>query len=75
MGMDDVPYQLTVARLNEMIAPLVGQTIPTCRRALEEAGVSASELSAVLMRHQPDPSGAGDGSENYGKARAVRRRP
>lgn len=49
MGMDDVPYRLTVERFNEIVAPLVGQTIQTCRRAMDEAGVSAPELSAVLM--------------------------
>jgi len=49
IGMDDVPYELTVERLNEMIAPLVGQTLPLCRRALEESGISPSELSAVLL--------------------------
>ena len=49
MGMDDVPYKLTVERFNEMIAPLVGQTVQTCRRALNEAGISASDVSAVLM--------------------------
>ena len=49
MGMDDVPYRVTVERFNEMVAPLVGQTLQTCRRALDEAGVSASDVSAVLM--------------------------
>lgn len=46
---DKVLYKLTVERFNEMIAPLVGETIQTCRRALNEAGVAAEDLSAVLM--------------------------
>ena len=49
VDMDDVTYRLTVERFNEMIAPLTGQTLQTCRRALDEAGVKASEVSAVLM--------------------------
>lgn len=49
VDMDDVTYRLTVERFNEMIAPLAGQTLQTCRRALDEAGVKASEVSAVLM--------------------------
>ena len=49
IGMDDVHYQLTQERLNGMIAELVGNTVKICRRALDEAGVAASEVSAVLM--------------------------
>ncbi len=49
VGMDDVRYQLTAERFNGMIASLVGDTLQICRRALDEAGVSTSEVSAVLM--------------------------
>jgi hypothetical protein len=49
VGMDDVHYQLTLERFNGMIASLVGQTLQTCRRALDEAGAAPSEISAVLM--------------------------
>ena len=49
VDLDDVNYQLTVERFNGMIAPLVGQTVQTCRRALDEAGIAPSEVSAVLM--------------------------
>lgn len=49
IGFDMVPYRLTVERFNEMIAPLVGGTIQACRQTLEEVGVDASELSAILM--------------------------
>ena len=49
IGMDDVHYQLTQERLNGMIAELVGNTVKICRRALDEADVAASEVSAVLM--------------------------
>ena len=49
VGMDDVRYQLDTERFNAMIASLVGQTVQTCRRALDEAGVAASEVSAVLL--------------------------
>lgn len=49
VDLDDVNYQITVERFNGMIAPLVGQTIQTCRRALDEAQVSPADVSAVLM--------------------------
>ena len=49
VDLDDVNYQITVERFNGMIAPLVGQTIQTCRRALDEAQVSLADVSAVLM--------------------------
>lgn len=49
IGMDDVPYELTLDRFNGMIAPLVGQTVQICRRALDEAKVSASEVPSVLL--------------------------
>lgn len=49
VGMDDVRYQLTAERFNGMIASLVGDTLQICRRALDEAGVSTPEVSAVLM--------------------------
>ena len=49
VGMDDVYYQLDVERFNGMIAGLVGDTLKICRQALDEAGVSPSEVSAVLM--------------------------
>jgi len=49
IGMDDVFYELTAERLNGMIAPLVGQTLQLCRRALDEAEITPGELSAVLM--------------------------
>ena len=49
VDLDDVSYQLTAERFNGMIAPLVGQTIQTCRRALDEAKISPSDVSAVLL--------------------------
>ena len=49
VGFDTVPYRLTVERFNEMVAPLVGQTITTCHLALKEAGLASADLSAVLL--------------------------
>ncbi len=49
VGMDDVFYRLTREQLNQMTASLVGQTVSVCRQMLADAGVSASDLSAVLL--------------------------
>ena len=49
VGLDTVPYQLTVEQFNKMVAPLVGQTVTTCHLALEKAGLTSADLSAVLL--------------------------
>ncbi|MCO7137062.1 Hsp70 family protein [[Clostridium] leptum] len=49
LGLDMIPYELTAEKLNEMIAPLVGQTISVCRSILKSAELSVSDLSAILM--------------------------
>ena len=49
VGWESVPYEINIARFNEMIAPLVGQTIDACRRILKNAELSVKDLSAVLM--------------------------
>ena len=49
VGFDLVPYHLSVDKLNAMISPLVGQTIESCRRILKAAGLTTSQLSAILM--------------------------
>lgn len=49
VGFDLVPYQLGADALNVMISPLAGQTIEACRRLLKNAGMTVSQLSAILM--------------------------
>ncbi len=49
VGMDDFEYTLTADRLNTMIAGMIGQTIDVCRRLVEDAGIKAKDLSAILM--------------------------
>ena len=41
--------ELTRAKLNELIDPLISQTLSPCRRALRDAGVKADEISEVVM--------------------------
>ncbi len=48
-GADEVFYRLTREQLNQMTASLVGQTVSVCRQMLADAGMSASDLSAVLL--------------------------
>ena len=49
VGWESVSYEIHTARFNEMIAPLVGQTIDACRRILKNAELSVKDLSAVFM--------------------------
>jgi molecular chaperone HscA len=41
--------ELTRAQLNELIDPLIAQTLSPCRRALRDAGVKADGISEVVM--------------------------
>ena len=41
--------ELTRAQLNELIDPLVSQTLGPCRRALRDAGVKVDGITAVVM--------------------------
>ncbi|MDE7044300.1 MAG: Hsp70 family protein, partial [Acetatifactor sp.] len=49
IGFDMVPYRLTVEQFNKMIAPLVDETVQLCRQAVKNAGISETDISAVLM--------------------------
>jgi len=49
IGFEMIPYRLTLDRFNQMVAPLVGQTITTCHLILKNAGLTCSDLSAILM--------------------------
>jgi len=49
VGFETISYRLTVERFNQMIAPLVGQTITTCHLALKKADLTCADLSAVLL--------------------------
>jgi len=49
LGLDVIPYSLSVERFNQMIAYMVGQTIQTCRSCLEHAGLTISDISSVLL--------------------------
>ena len=49
MGWESIPYEISAVHFNEMIAPLVGQTIDACRRILKSADLSVKDLSAVFM--------------------------
>ena len=49
IGFDMVPYSLKLDRLNSMAAPIISQTIVACRRIVQTAGISISELSSILM--------------------------
>jgi molecular chaperone HscA len=42
-------YVLTLEAFNELIAALLKRTLTACRRALKDAGVSASEIADVVM--------------------------
>lgn len=48
-GYNDIEYTLTVDKLNQMIAQMVGQTISLCYSLLTTAGLSPKDLSMVLM--------------------------
>ncbi len=41
--------ELTRAQLNELVDPLISQTLSPCRRALRDAGVKAGEVAEVVM--------------------------
>lgn len=49
IGYDLVPYSLSRAALDTMISPLAGQTITACRDILRAAGLTVSDISAILM--------------------------
>ncbi|HJA71598.1 MAG TPA: SEL1-like repeat protein, partial [Candidatus Lachnoclostridium stercoravium] len=49
MGWESIPYEISAVHFNEMIAPLVGQTIDACHRILKSADLSVKDLSAVFM--------------------------
>ena len=49
IGFELVPYSLSREALEGMISPIVGQTISVCRSLLKNAGLEASDLSAILM--------------------------
>jgi molecular chaperone HscA len=40
---------LTRAQLNELIDPLIGRTLPPCKRALRDAGIRAAEVDGVVL--------------------------
>lgn len=46
---DIIPYELTLDRFEEMIRPMVGKTIQTCQYMLEDAELSVSQLSGILL--------------------------
>jgi molecular chaperone HscA len=41
--------ELSRARLNELIDPLIAKTLAPCRRALRDAGLSAQDIQEVVM--------------------------
>ncbi len=41
--------ELTRARLNELIDPLIKKTLSSCRRALRDAGIDVDEIEDVVM--------------------------
>lgn len=49
IGFELVPYSLSREALEEMLSPMAGQTISVCRSLLKNAGLEASDLSAILM--------------------------
>lgn len=49
VGWESVPYTLTQEHFNAMAAPFVSNTIDACRAVLNSAGLSVSDLSAVLL--------------------------
>ncbi len=48
-GGGEVTFRLTRAELDELIAPLLDRTGRACRRALRDAGLSASEVDGVIL--------------------------
>ncbi|MDH3900231.1 MAG: Fe-S protein assembly chaperone HscA, partial [Gammaproteobacteria bacterium] len=48
-GADDWSGALTRAQFDELVAPLVQQTLSPCRRALRDAGIRAEDVQAVVM--------------------------
>ncbi len=48
-GGGEVTFRLTRAELDEVIAPLLDRTGRACRRALRDAGLSASEVDGVIL--------------------------
>jgi molecular chaperone HscA len=48
-GGGETTRAVTRAQLDELIAPLVARTGVACRRALRDAGVTASELDGVIL--------------------------
>jgi molecular chaperone HscA len=43
------PFSITRARFDELVQPLLARTGTACRRALKDAGVSASDLDGVIL--------------------------
>ena len=41
--------ELTRAQLNELVDPLISQTLSPCRRALRDAGIKAGDIAEVVM--------------------------
>ena len=45
----NITVTLTLTQFNELIRPLVDRTIAACRQALQDSGLAATDLNAVLL--------------------------
>ena len=48
-GPKHIALKMTRAKLEALVEDLIGRTIPPCKTALKDAGVSASEIDEVVM--------------------------
>ena len=48
-GPKHIALKMTRAKLEALVEDLIGRTIPPCKTALKDAGLSAGEIDEVIM--------------------------